>query len=194
MTGERPAMAWLKLLPLAIAAITMVTFLPALYNEFVNWDDDKVLLDNYGWRGLAGPQLRWMFTSGMQGHYHPLTWVSFAIDYLLWGGLDPGGFHLTNVLWHALNAALFYLLALRLLQMTMPGDGGPVGHDGWSQTGPGGLDGRPVYRIMDPSGVGLRARRRHRFPRLPSGQTASKRVYPGLQPGLVVGTGGGPLR
>lgn len=114
-------------LPLSVIAVTFVTFVPALQNEFVNWDDDKVLLENYGWRGLGGPQLRWMFTSGVQGHYHPLTWVSFAIDYLVWGGLDPGGFHLTNVLWHALNAALFYLLALRLLQMTMPGGGGPAG-------------------------------------------------------------------
>jgi len=120
----RGAGAWMKLLPVLVAAATFVTFLPALNNEFVNWDDDKLLLENYAWRGLGGPQLVWMFTQGMQGHYHPLTWVSFAIDYVLWGGLDARGFHLTNMVWHALNAALFYLLALRLLRLTMPASGG----------------------------------------------------------------------
>ncbi len=113
---------WLRvLLPLVVAGAAFVTFLPALDAGFVNWDDDVLLLENHRWRGLGHPQLEWMFTSGTLGHYHPLTWLSYALDYRLWGGLDPRGFHLTSVVFHALNAVLFYVLALRLLRLAKPG-------------------------------------------------------------------------
>jgi len=53
--------------------------------------------------------LRWAFTSFQFGHYQPLTWVSLTVDYELWG-LDPFGFHLTNLLLHCATAiALFFV-------------------------------------------------------------------------------------
>ena len=55
-----------------------------------------------------------MFTSTLMGHYIPVTWLTFGLDYTLWG-MNPFGYHLTNNLIHAANAALFYLIALRLL-------------------------------------------------------------------------------
>ncbi len=58
------------------------------------------------------------------GHWIPLTWVSFGLDYTLWG-LDPFGYHLTNVILHAANAALFLLVAHRLLGSALPSLGGP---------------------------------------------------------------------
>ncbi|HET8538437.1 MAG TPA: hypothetical protein VFL83_01065 [Anaeromyxobacter sp.] len=55
---------------------------------------------------------------GRSGYYAnlwaPLTWLSLALDRAIWG-LDPVGFHLTNVVLHALDAGLFFLVALRLL-------------------------------------------------------------------------------
>ena len=60
-----------------------------------------------------------MFTSFHVGHYVPLTWVSFGFDYLVWG-MDPFGYHLTNLVLHAANAVLFYLVALRLLALASP--------------------------------------------------------------------------
>jgi tetratricopeptide (TPR) repeat protein len=106
-------------LPVAIAAVTFAVFAPALNNDFVNWDDDKVLLQNHGFRGLGGEQIEWMFTAYVMGHYHPLTWMSFAVDYVIWGIDDAFGFHLTNIILHALNAVLFYFLAARLLALSM---------------------------------------------------------------------------
>lgn len=91
-----------------------LAFLPSLRNGFVYWDDNDLLVDNLAFRGLGWTQLRWMFTTRLLGHYQPLTWLSFAVDYSLWG-LDPFGFHLTNVLVHCANAALFYFLSLRLI-------------------------------------------------------------------------------
>ncbi|HEX9418402.1 MAG TPA: hypothetical protein VGA81_05065, partial [Methylomirabilota bacterium] len=60
-----------------------------------------------------------MFTSFHVGHYVPLTWVSFGLDYLVWG-MDPFGYHLTNLALHAANAALFFLVAVRLLALASP--------------------------------------------------------------------------
>jgi tetratricopeptide (TPR) repeat protein len=48
------------------------------------------------------------------GHYHPLTWISFALDHALWG-MDPAGYHLTNVVLHSANAGMYFLVLLELV-------------------------------------------------------------------------------
>ncbi len=55
-----------------------------------------------------------MFTSTWMGHYIPLTWLSLGLNYAL-GGMEPWGYHLGNLLIHAANAALLFLVARRLL-------------------------------------------------------------------------------
>jgi protein O-mannosyl-transferase len=50
------------------------------------------------------------------GHWIPVTWLTFGVDHAIWG-MNAFGYHLTNVLLHAANAVLFYLLALRLLRL-----------------------------------------------------------------------------
>jgi hypothetical protein len=109
---------WLA--PLGVALITLIVFLPALTNGFVNWDDDQILVENNEYRSLGWTALRWMFTTFHMGHYEPFTWLSFALDYKIWG-MDAFGYHLTNVILHAANAALFYLIAARLLMGADPG-------------------------------------------------------------------------
>ena len=107
------------LVALLVAAITFAAFFPALSNDFVNWDDRDNFIDNEGYKGLAWDNLKWMFTAFHKGHYHPLTWITLAADFLVWGIDDPFGFHLTSVLLHAANAALFYLLAVSLLSTAL---------------------------------------------------------------------------
>lgn len=104
-------------LPLLVAGASFAAFLPALNNHFVDWDDYGFVVDNQHFRGFGAEQLRWMFTADLLGHYQPLTWISYAIDYHIWGIADASGYHLTNNILHALNAALFYFLALRLLRL-----------------------------------------------------------------------------
>jgi len=110
------------LLPVLIALVTFVPFLPTLDNQFVNWDDDDNLLNNPHYRGLGWTHLRWMWTTFHVGHYVPLTWMTFGLDYLLWG-LKPVGYHLSNLLLHAANAAVFSLVARRILGLALPGSG-----------------------------------------------------------------------
>ena len=107
--------------PVLLALVSFVVFLPALEAGFVNWDDDQNFLDNPNYRGLGAAQLRWMFTTFLMGHYIPLSWVTLGLDYVVWG-MRPAGYHLTNLLLHVANAVLFYFMALRLLRASTPGD------------------------------------------------------------------------
>ncbi len=105
---------------LFIVVVTMLTFAPALQNEFVSWDDDYALIDNDAYRGLSGTHLWWMFTTGFTGHYQPLSWLSFAIDAHIWGGVYPAGSHLTNLLLHVLTCVGFFLVVRRLIVAAVP--------------------------------------------------------------------------
>ena len=105
--------------PVALGLTTLIVFLPALKAGFVNWDDEVNFLVNPNYRGLGLAQLQWMFTNFLMGNYIPLTWMTFGLDYVVWG-MNPAGYHLTNILLHAVNAVLFYFVALHLLRLSAP--------------------------------------------------------------------------
>lgn len=111
-----------RLLPIVVFAAVFVAFVPALDGQFLNWDDDINFLENPGFRGLGWAQVKWMWTQTLMGHYIPLTWMSLGVNYTL-GGMDPWGYHLGNVLIHAMNAAVFYFVARRLLVAAGLADG-----------------------------------------------------------------------
>ena len=101
-------------IPLLVAAVTFIAFLPALQNGFVNWDDERNFLNNYMYRGLGWEQLKWMFANTKMGPYAPLPTVTFGFDYLVWG-MNPSGYHFTSVVLHCACAAVFYTLCIKLL-------------------------------------------------------------------------------
>lgn len=103
-------------LPLLLVVVTAITFVPSLNNDFVEWDDYVNLMKNAGFRGLDGAALRWDFTNVLMGHYIPITWLTFSVDYAIWG-MRPFGYHLTNLLLHVANTLLFFLVAIRLLAL-----------------------------------------------------------------------------
>ena len=100
--------------PALVALLTVLVFLPGVFGTFVNWDDERNFLQNADYRGLGWPQLRWMLTTSHMGPWAPLTWVTLGADYLLWG-MNPRGYHVTSLLFHAGGATLFLLVARRLL-------------------------------------------------------------------------------
>jgi Tfp pilus assembly protein PilF len=57
-----------------------------------------------------------MWTTTHMGHYVPLTWMTLGLDYVLWG-MNPFGYHLQNVVLHAVNAILVYFVAARVLAL-----------------------------------------------------------------------------
>lgn len=102
--APRVALAW------ALAVATFALYLPALKGEFVDLDDNTYVYDNprvaAGWNGETA---RWLVTAVVGGNWHPLTVASHVTDVSLWG-LDPWGHHLTNLVLHAVNAALVFLV------------------------------------------------------------------------------------
>ncbi len=112
-----PAYAALRRLgaPCLVFAVAFVTFLPALKADFVNWDDYDNVVNNPGVHGLGRAQLEWMWTGTVLGHWIPMTWMSFGLNYAL-GGLQPRGYHLLNLLLHAATATLFFFIGRRLLR------------------------------------------------------------------------------
>ena len=102
-----------------VALATALAFLPVLQNAFVAWDDYETLVDHSRYRGFGWAQLSWMFTTFYMGHYQPLTWLSFAADSAIWG-IDPFGFHLTNLLLHSLNALAGFFVARQVLRLVFP--------------------------------------------------------------------------
>ena len=98
-----------------VSLVTLVVFLPALGNDFVNWDDYQYVYENSHIQSSLRNVPEWAFSSFYAGNWHPLTWLSHALDYTIWG-LKPFGHHLTNNVLHALNAMLVVFLCMRLLE------------------------------------------------------------------------------
>jgi len=113
-------------LPLLVFLITGAVFLPALRGDFLNWDDSINFVANPHYRGLGLAQIKWMLTATLMGHYIPVTWLSFGLNHAL-GGMNPWGYHAGNLILHAANATLVYLIARRLVAAAW-GGGSQSGH------------------------------------------------------------------
>ena len=106
---------WTTLLLAAIlAAIALAVFWPATGYDFLNFDDDRYVLDNpHVNRGFTRDGVRWAFTAVYEDWWLPLLWLSYMADTEIWG-TGAFGYHLTNVALHALNAALLFWALFRL--------------------------------------------------------------------------------
>jgi tetratricopeptide (TPR) repeat protein len=96
-----------------VSLATLSLYLVALRHEFVIWDDPEYVLNNYQIRSLDWAFLRWAFSTFYASNWHPLTWISHALDYAVWG-LNPFGHHLTNIVLHAANTFLVVILYMKL--------------------------------------------------------------------------------
>ncbi|MGO9345163.1 MAG: hypothetical protein ACLPZJ_02000, partial [Terriglobales bacterium] len=97
-------------LSLLLVVVTLAVYNPVSRNGFVNFDDDRYVTGNpHVLAGLRGSTMAWAFTSFEQANWHPLTWLSHALDCQLFQ-LNPVGHHYTNLLLHVANALLLFLI------------------------------------------------------------------------------------
>ena len=90
--------------------MVMMVFLPSLRNDFVNYDDPEYVTANLHVQpGLTREGVRWAFGTTTASNWHPLTWLSHMADCQLYG-LKSWGHHLTNLIFHALNTGLLFLV------------------------------------------------------------------------------------
>jgi protein O-mannosyl-transferase len=98
------------ILCLLLVVATLALYNPVNRHPFVNYDDDRYVVDNpHIQNGLGLDTIAWAFASTEQANWHPLTWLSHALDYSLFHQ-NPAGHHFTSLLIHAANAVLLFLL------------------------------------------------------------------------------------
>ncbi len=98
------------LLCLLLALVTFSVYVPALRNDFVNYDDaDYVTANSHVQSGLKWENIQWAFTTGHASNWHPLTWLSHMLDCQLFGQ-QAAMHHLVSVLFHIANTILVFLL------------------------------------------------------------------------------------
>ena len=109
MISSRHKVAWI------VAAAVFAVFLPTLANDYISWDDNLFIYENPHIRSLDLRFLSWALTDVRIDYWQPVSWLSHAVDYALWGP-NPVGSHLGNLLLHALNTMLIVMLASTLFQ------------------------------------------------------------------------------
>jgi len=104
---------WTLALGCLLVFATLALYHPVSHYPFANADDDSYISDNVHVKyGLEWETVTWAFTTFRDANWHPLTWLSHALDCHLYS-LDAGKHHQTNVLLHAANAVLLFWVLLR---------------------------------------------------------------------------------
>lgn len=109
-----PCLALLLLLAAAIYAQTLG------FGFLTNWDDTIYVTQNRSIQEFSLRAVITQFTTTYQGNYAPLQMLSYMLDHAVWG-LKPAGYHLSNLLLHAANGCLFYLLATAISNSRLAG-------------------------------------------------------------------------
>jgi tetratricopeptide (TPR) repeat protein len=101
-----------------LAVATLSVYSRAIWNPFVNYDDQGYVIENPSvQQGLTRGMFGWALTATDANNWHPLTWMSHAMDCQLFG-LNPKGHHFTSILLHALSTLILFLLLVRATRAT----------------------------------------------------------------------------
>src|SRR5438046_5580728 len=112
------------LLRFLLAGAVVAVFWPVLRAGFVNWDDERNIVNNPH-LGLAWENIKWMFSdTDYVRRYLPLGWLSYTLDRVLFGG-SPASYHAGNLLLHVTNTLLLYAIIKCVQQRLQTGAGDP---------------------------------------------------------------------
>jgi tetratricopeptide (TPR) repeat protein len=104
------------MLAVIASVVAFILYVPSLQNNFIsNWDDNRYLLENSHIKSMGLNFFTWAFLDYKTNLWHPITWISHALDYALWD-LNPFGHHLTSVVLNSLNTGIVVILSFLLLK------------------------------------------------------------------------------
>ena len=110
MNEQADTRRYTGILCLLLVAGTLAFYNPIRHNQFIEFDDSAYIVANsHVQQGLTWDTVKWAFTTFHAGYWHPVTWLSHAADCQLFH-LNPAGHHYVNLLLHAMNAVLLFLL------------------------------------------------------------------------------------
>ena len=102
------------LIGLLLVLVTAATYWPVGRATFLSVDDHEYVSQNQTVQaGLTWHGVVWAFSGGHVANYHPLTWLSHMLDCQLFGP-DPGWQHRVNLLLHAINTVLLFIVLQRM--------------------------------------------------------------------------------
>jgi tetratricopeptide (TPR) repeat protein len=98
------------LICVVLILLVITAFEPVRHNDFVDYDDKTyILLNQHIHDGITWDSVKWAFTSGYAGNWHPQTWLSHMLDIDLFK-LNPVGHHLHNLALHIASVVLLFLI------------------------------------------------------------------------------------
>ena len=106
---KKQTLIWLAV----ILFVTLLVYSPGFKAEFTNFDDNRYVTENPMVWSLSGENITNIFSTYYDGHYHPLTMLSMAIDYSI-VGMKPWLFHAENIFFHLINTLLVFFFIRKL--------------------------------------------------------------------------------
>lgn len=107
---------WLICLSLAI--VTFAIYAPVIHYDFVNYDDPEYVTENAHIKAeITIDGVKWAFQKPVASNWHPLTMLSHMLDCQIYG-MNPGGHHFTNLLFHVANTLLLFLIFRKMTKAT----------------------------------------------------------------------------
>ena len=98
------------LIGIVLTLATLAVFAQVKHFDFINLDDEVYVTESvHVQTGFTLAGIRWAFGTMNAGFWHPLTWLSLMLDYEIYG-LNPGGYHITNLILHILSSLLLFWL------------------------------------------------------------------------------------
>lgn len=97
-----------------IIVLTVAVYIVSVNNEFVNWDDDGMVVNNTTIRSLSINNIKNIFTPHFGSSYQPLRVLSYAIDYAI-DEMNPVVYHIHSILLHILASIFLFLSLLKSL-------------------------------------------------------------------------------
>lgn len=110
---------WTLAISILLAAVTISVYSPVIRHPFINYDDPNYVTENKNVQaGLSWHTIFWAGTATVQSNWHPLTWISHALDFQLYR-MDARGHHVTSLALHTANVVLLFLLLSALTGSTV---------------------------------------------------------------------------
>lgn len=94
---------------LVIIIVTSFSFYNSIDNDFVNWDDDVIVINNDDIKEFKAENIKAFFSNYYIGHYHPFTVMSLAFDYKI-GELSPKVYHIHNIILHIISSIILLFI------------------------------------------------------------------------------------
>lgn len=102
------------IISLLLSAITLAVYWQVVSHDLIQFDDHTYVTENVNIQnGLTGESVIWAFTSTRGALWIPLTWLSYMLDFELFG-MNPSAYHFTNLLLHLANTLLLFLVLQRM--------------------------------------------------------------------------------